>query len=215
MSDAVATTGILVQRADYAAPITIVSSSVASPTSILTSTPHGLTSGDSVTITGHTGSTPSINGTHVATVVDPTHFTIPVNVTVGGTGGSFGAVTDADFATIGEITKATPPGYSRNKIETSTHNEGRESFILGILRQKDPGFSINYVADNQSHMDIVDDILNNVKAFWRFKFPSGVRFTGPGYVQQFNISDAPVDAAQQADIVLAWAGAVEGPVVPA
>lgn len=70
------------------ATVAITSSSVADPTSITTSAPHALTSGDVVTIAGHTGATPSINGSWVATVVDTTHFTIPVAVTVGGTGGT-------------------------------------------------------------------------------------------------------------------------------
>jgi len=70
------------------APVSVSSSSVANPTVITTSSAHGLASGDTVIIASHTGSTPSINGTYVVTVTDATHFTIPVNVTVGGTGGT-------------------------------------------------------------------------------------------------------------------------------
>jgi hypothetical protein len=65
----------------------IVSSSVASATVITTTLAHSYTSGDTVTISGHTGSTPAITGDYVATVTAPTTFTIPVNVSVGGTGG--------------------------------------------------------------------------------------------------------------------------------
>ena len=50
--------------------------------------PHGLTNGQAVLIAGHSGSTPDINGEQVATVVSTTTFTIAVNVTVGGTGGT-------------------------------------------------------------------------------------------------------------------------------
>ncbi|MFA7301863.1 MAG: hypothetical protein WC069_06155 [Candidatus Shapirobacteria bacterium] len=70
------------------ATIAITSSSVANPTVITTEAAHGLTTGDSVWIEGHGGSTPSINGTHVATVTGATTFTIPVNVSVGGTLGT-------------------------------------------------------------------------------------------------------------------------------
>ena len=75
----------------YTAPaaVTITSSSVASPTNILCDTAHNLTSGQTVIIASHSGSVPDINGEHVVTVVDPTNFTIPVNVTTGGTGGTF------------------------------------------------------------------------------------------------------------------------------
>ena len=67
---------------------TIVSSSVANP-SVITATAHGLTvSGQIVIISGHVGSTPDINGEHVITYVGADTFTIPVSVTVGGTGGT-------------------------------------------------------------------------------------------------------------------------------
>lgn len=72
-----------------ATTVTIASSSVANPTTITTAASHGLSSGASVTISGHTGSTPSLNGTHTVSVIDATHFTIPVSVSVGGTGGTF------------------------------------------------------------------------------------------------------------------------------
>ena len=71
------------------ATIAITSSSVADPT-VLTTAAHGITVGarDVVTIAGHTGSTPSINGTFEATALSSTTLSIPVNVTVGGTGGT-------------------------------------------------------------------------------------------------------------------------------
>lgn len=112
------------------------------------------------------------------------------------------------FTTIGEIVSVTPPGFSRNKIETSTHNEGAESYILGILRQKDPSFKINYVGGDATHASIMSDLQANTKNQWQILFPSGVKFTGPARVQRFEMADAPVDSAQQADIALAWAGAV-------
>lgn len=203
MSNAVSTTGILVKRKSLGGAIT--SSSVANPTVITTPTPHGLVNGESATIAAHVGSTPALNGAHIVTVIDDTHFSVPVNVTVGGAGGTIAG--DA-FTTIGEITKVTPPGKSRNKIETSTHNDGSESFILGLLRQKDCSFTINYLADDVTHIAINNDIDNNLKATWQIAFPSGVLATGPAHVQQFMPADAPVDAAQQADVTLAWAGPV-------
>lgn len=71
------------------ASLAITSSSVADP-SVLVTAAHGITVGavDVVTIAGHTGSTPSINGTHLFTSLSATTGSIPVNVTVGGTGGT-------------------------------------------------------------------------------------------------------------------------------
>lgn len=80
----------------------ITSSSVANPSSILCGADHELVTGETVLIAGHTGSTPSINGTHVVTVTGATTFTIPVNVTVGGTGGT--AIRQHDLTVAGQTT---------------------------------------------------------------------------------------------------------------
>lgn len=71
------------------ATLAITSSSVADP-SVLVTAAHGIAIGSSdvVTIVGHTGSTPDINGSHLFTALTTTTGTIPVNVTVGGTGGT-------------------------------------------------------------------------------------------------------------------------------
>jgi hypothetical protein len=67
---------------------TIVSSSVASPTLITTLAAHTYLNGNTVTITGHAGSTPDLNGSWTISNVTSTTFTIPVAVTVAGTGGT-------------------------------------------------------------------------------------------------------------------------------
>jgi hypothetical protein len=87
------------------AAVAITSSSVANPSVITTPAAHGLSTGDHVTISGHTGSTPSINGEHVATYINATTFSIPVNVTVGGTGGTF--TTESFMSVTGDGTDPT------------------------------------------------------------------------------------------------------------
>lgn len=69
----------------------ITSSSIAAATVITTTLPHGLTTGMVVVITGHTGSTPAISGAYIVTVTGAATFTIPVAVTVDGTGGAWTA----------------------------------------------------------------------------------------------------------------------------
>lgn len=69
-------------------PITISSVTAASPAVVTTATPHGLTTGQSVVITGAT-TTPTVDGTQVATVLTSTTFSVPVAVTVAdSTGGT-------------------------------------------------------------------------------------------------------------------------------
>jgi len=110
--------------------------------------------------------------------------------------------------TVGELTELDPGGMSRNKIETSTHNDGSESHVLGILRQADPTLKINYVAADATHILILSDIANNVKNAWQILFLSGKTRTGFAYVQQFKFDPAPVDAKQGATLAITWAGVV-------
>lgn len=118
------------------------------------------------------------------------------------------ALTPTVFTTIGEITEIDPGSMSRNKIETSTHNDGSESHVLGILRQSDPTFKINYVASDATHIAILADIQANIKNQWEILFPSGKVRQGLAYVQQFKFDVAPVDGKQGAMLALTWAGAV-------
>jgi hypothetical protein len=67
--------------------ITITSNSIANPTVVLTATPHMLVNGQGVNIEANITSVPSINGFNIATVIDATHFSIPVHVTTAGSGG--------------------------------------------------------------------------------------------------------------------------------
>lgn len=71
---------------------TITTSSVANPSILTTSTPHGIPTGYTAVIAGHTGSTPDINGSHIVTSTGENTLSIPVDVTVGGTGGTVTAV---------------------------------------------------------------------------------------------------------------------------
>lgn len=112
--------------------VPITSSSVANPSVITTPVPHGLTTGESVVITGHVGSTPSINGEHTVTVVTATTFTIPVNVTGGGTGGTF--------------TKGKTVGGGSAYLEVTDHQLGTFTDALVTVRHS---------ADNSAYVDLV------------------------------------------------------------
>jgi len=116
--------------------------------------------------------------------------------------------TPTAFVTVAEITEVDPGGMTRNKIETSTHNDGSESHVLGILRQSDPTLKINYIGSDSSHINILADIINNVKNAWQILFPSGKSRTGFAFVQMFKFDVAPVDGKQGASLALTWASIV-------
>lgn len=67
---------------------TISSISVATPTIITTTSPHLLLTNEIINISG-SNSTPSVNGLQEVTVLSPTTFSIPIDVTIAGTSGSF------------------------------------------------------------------------------------------------------------------------------
>lgn len=69
--------------------IPITSNTLANPSVVTTPIPHGLTTGDIILISGVITSNPTINGERTVTVISPTTFSVPVNVTTAGTGGSF------------------------------------------------------------------------------------------------------------------------------
>jgi hypothetical protein len=76
----------LKSRADVRA--TIETSSVASPTVIETEAAHGFVNGQTVVIVDHVDSVPDLNGSHVISNVLGDSFTVPIAVTVAGTGGT-------------------------------------------------------------------------------------------------------------------------------
>lgn len=87
---------------------TITNASVANPT-VITSNGHGLSNGQSIYV-NITNSTPIISGVYVVSNVTINTFTIPVNVTVAGTAGSWRAV----YASSGLMTVNYSAGTASN-----------------------------------------------------------------------------------------------------
>lgn len=82
--------------------VAIVSSSIANQTVLATSVAHGLATGDTVTIAGHAGSTPDVNGSRRVTVLSQTAFSVVVPVTIAGTGGTVTRTAAAEPLTLDE-----------------------------------------------------------------------------------------------------------------
>ena len=109
--------------------VPIATSSVAAATVITTTVPHGLTDQDVVVIAGHSGSTPAVSGSYTATVTGPTTFTVPVNVSVGGTGGTvLRAITKNGGAAYLLVKSLTLGGYT-NLAVTIKHSLDNTSFV--------------------------------------------------------------------------------------
>jgi len=88
---------VIVDKVYGSDPVGIANSSVANPTSITTVQPHGLTTGDRVVIADHVGSTAGVNGTHAVTVTSHSTFTVAINNTTSGGGGTVRTIIAADL----------------------------------------------------------------------------------------------------------------------
>lgn len=130
-------TGGIVCRAPVV-PVSITAFTIANPSVVTTALPHGFSTGDVVTFSGST-STPVTDGDHAITVIDSTHFSIPINVTVTGTAlatdtynypcqgprfpigtmyqGTIIGVTNSTTATVKPSFAVTPGGSATLKIE--------------------------------------------------------------------------------------------------
>jgi hypothetical protein len=96
---------------------TITSVGTGSP-ALVTSTAHGLETGDSITISGVTGGSPSINTTYVVTKVSNDTFTIPVNVTLAPTAAQLSA---AHFSFISYTNTGPTDTQKRDRLRSIVH----------------------------------------------------------------------------------------------
>lgn len=132
-----------VNETDFEATIssqagTITGASVANPTVITTSAPHGLVDGRIVFITG-SNTSPSIDGNHEVTVLSSTTFSIDVSVTSPGTTGTFNTVNEnvddikaCYNAIIDKLNADTQVAFANYSISNTTTIQ--ESVIIGISK---------------------------------------------------------------------------------
>jgi len=107
-----ASTGAVVV-ANHSKAVTI--SSVAASTNLLIAG-HGRATGETVTIAGHSGSTPAVDGTYVVTVVDANNLTIPLTVATGGTGGTMTPALEPSYS--------FAPSFNTTAIDTALGVQG-------------------------------------------------------------------------------------------
>jgi hypothetical protein len=119
--------------------IPITSNSIANPTVVTTTVPHGLTSGDIVYIAGVASSSPTINGQRTVTVTSTTTFTVPVNVTVGGTGGTLVRANSANGG-VGYLAVSACSGFTNfvGKIRDSADDSVYADLITFTDNVSDP-----------------------------------------------------------------------------
>lgn len=114
------------------------------------------------------------------------------------------------FVTVAENVSLKPLQFSRNEIDVSTHNEGVEAKLLGMLRHGQVTGTLNWVPTDATHMAMKADVIANTKRNWRITFPpNGLpHWTFPGRVQLFDPQEVTVDSPLQMAFALTLDGAV-------
>jgi hypothetical protein len=139
---------------------TITAASFGSTTGITTSTPHGQLVGSTftVTISENSGSTPSINGTYVATSTGSNSFTIPVSTSAVGSNGSYAL---AMQFSIGSTSIITASNFSTavNNNYGSILTAGTSSSATSTLTYSDISLGLSFVGALTSGFTKNDSIL--------------------------------------------------------
>ena len=133
----------------------ISANTLANPTVVTTTTAHGYVSGDTVVISG-SNSTPTINGSRVVTVISPTTFSVPVNVTTAGTAGSVYNTSQPFIDTPEDVSLVYPVTLSgtldfataamAKKFAETT--EDSLDFTFQIKRTRDAGGEVKVIFSN-------------------------------------------------------------------
>jgi len=114
------------------------------------------------------------------------------------------AATPTVFTTIAELRDITPPPLTRNPIETTSHNEAEESFVVGIRRKGEFTFSIGYVGSLATHNEatgLTKAWLDGSRDIYKITFPDNTIWLFSGYVTNIAPS-APVDDGLTADVTI-------------
>jgi hypothetical protein len=106
--------------------VPITSNSAANPSVVTTPVAHKLTTGDKILISGVATSNPTINGAQTVTVISAMTFSVPVNVTTPGTGGTF-VRANSNNGGVGYLAVSAASGFT-NFVGTIEHSDDDASY---------------------------------------------------------------------------------------
>lgn len=112
-----------------------------------------------------------------------------------------GSVTFVDIAELGDL---TPPGLTRNPIETTTHNQLDDRYIVGIRRHGELQMNLNFIPSDPTHdgdTGLQKKWFDGSRDIYRITYPDGATWIFSGFVINFE-PDAPVDDRLSADVTI-------------
>jgi hypothetical protein len=163
---------------------------------VITILGHGLIDQREVVIAGNTTSTPTINGTFVATVIDEDTFSIPVNVTIGGA--SDGTMT-SESGTIGQPEHVSY--YSTPRFMISSISLASPAIITSMSNHNLVTGDYIYIIDSTSTPTVNGGRIVSVISATTFSV--GVTTTGGGtsgvfFLEKFSVKDLFIDGYEAA-----------------
>jgi hypothetical protein len=114
------------------------------------------------------------------------------------------------YVTIGELHDITPPKLTRKAIDTTSHNDPEESFVVGIRRKSDLTFVIGFVPSLASHdhlTGLTKSYIDGAKDSWKVIYPDASVWTFDGYIVDIGPS-AKVDGDLTATVTVRPTGAM-------
>ena len=105
------------------------------------------------------------------------------------------------FQTVAELRDITPPPLTRNSIETTSHNEPEETYVVGIRRKGELGFQIGYIPGGSNHGGLEQSWVNGSRDVWKVIYPNNAQWLFSGYLTNLGPS-APVDDGLVADVTI-------------
>ncbi len=161
---------------------TITAVTLGNPT-ILTSSAHGLSIGDVVTIAGVGGAT-TVNGTWVVTYKTANTFAIGLDTTGGSAYTSGGTATPVTWTPIANVRTFTGFDGSANIIDVTNLSSVAEEIRPGIPRFGQMSFEIDWDHADAGHQAILARQLSQAQCNFKLVLPDTHTATWNGYVMK-------------------------------
>lgn len=108
------------------------------------------------------------------------------------------------FVEIAELMDITPPALTRNPIETTSHSQNDDRYIVGVRRHGELQFGLNFIPFDPTHDHLTGlqkSWFDGLRDIWKLVFPDGTEWLFSGFVSNVAPS-APVDDRLAADVTI-------------
>ena len=108
------------------------------------------------------------------------------------------------FTNIAELRSIRPFALTRNELENTVHNDGDESFLVGIRRKTPMTLALNFVPSGATHNHTTGLQYwwyTGERRVWRIRYPDGSAIIVSGFVTNVGAT-AEVDSILTADVTI-------------